>query len=87
MGIVLKAISIFLTYLLVPIVLKYLGTEKYGIWVTIFSVMSWVYTFDVGVGNGLKLRLTESLSNKDIVKAKEYIITAYLIITDRKSVV
>ncbi|PSU87997.1 oligosaccharide flippase family protein [Photobacterium kishitanii] len=81
MGVALKAISIFLTYLLVPIVLKYLGTEKYGIWVTIFSVMSWVYTFDVGVGNGLKLRLTEALSKKDVVKAKEYIITAYLIIT------
>lgn len=69
-----------LSYISIPIVLNYLGEKNYGVWITLFSILSWIYTFDVGVGNGLKIRLTEALSNKDDLLAKEYVSTAYILI-------
>ncbi|MBA6224526.1 oligosaccharide flippase family protein [Colwellia sp. MB02u-18] len=79
-GLLFKILGMLLSYISIPIVLNYLGEKHYGVWITIFSVMSWVYTFDVGVGNGLKIRLTEAMSNNNLILAKEYISAAYILI-------
>jgi len=79
-GFIFKVSGMALSYISIPIVLNYLGEKNYGVWITLFSILSWIYTFDVGVGNGLKIRLTEALSKKDDLLAKEYISTAYIII-------
>lgn len=79
-GFLFKVLGMILSYISIPVVLNYLGEESYGVWITIFSIMSWVYTFDVGVGNGLKIRLTEALTNKNLTLAREYISTAYILI-------
>jgi len=80
LGVIFKVLGMGLSYLSVPIILDYLGTDNYGVWITVFSVMSWIYTFDVGVGNGLKLRLTEAIAKNDDLSAKKIISTAYIII-------
>lgn len=59
-----KPLSMIVSYLYVPIVLNYLGVEKYGVWSTILTILSWVSYFDIGIGNGLRNRLTESISKK-----------------------
>lgn len=79
-GALFKVLGMGLSYISLPIVLNYLGEKNYGVWITIFSILSWIYTFDVGVGNGLKIRLTEALSKKNISLAREYISTAYILI-------
>lgn len=79
-GFIFKVSGMALSYISIPIVLNYLGEKNYGVWITLFSILSWIYTFDVGVGNGLKIRLTEALSNKDDLLAKEYVSTAYILI-------
>lgn len=71
-----KPISMIVSYIYVPIVLNYLGDEKYGIWATILSIVSWVSFFDIGIGNGLRNKLTESLSKKD-GREKKLISSAY----------
>ena len=60
-----KPISMIISYIYVPIVLNYLGVEKYGVWATILTILSWIGYFDIGIGNGLRNKLTESLSKKD----------------------
>jgi O-antigen/teichoic acid export membrane protein len=80
LGLVFKVSTIALSYISVPIVLTYLGEKNYGVWITIFSILSWIYTFDIGIGNGLKIRLSEALTKKDIQSAKEYVSTAYIVI-------
>lgn len=80
LGIISKGLGIGLSYLSIPIILNYLGERNYGIWITIFSILSWIYNFDVGIGNGLKNKLTESLTKKKLKLAKEYISTSYIII-------
>lgn len=79
-GMVFKIVGMGLSYISVPIILNYLGTDNYGVWITIFSILSWVFTFDIGVGNGLKIRLTEALTQNDVKSAQKIISTAYIII-------
>ena len=73
----LKIFGLGLSYIVVPITLSYLNNEKYGVWLILLSMLSWISFMDIGLGNGLRNRLTESLSNNDIRSAKEYISTAY----------
>lgn len=79
-GMLAKIIGLGLSYLSVPIVLNYLGEKNYGLWITIFSILSWIYNFDVGIGNGLKNKLTEALSKNDDNLAKKYIATCYIVL-------
>lgn len=70
-----------LSFLTVPILLSYLGVDKYGVWVVIFSVVNWIYNFDLGVGNSLRNKLTESLSMNDFNKASQYISNTLISLT------
>lgn len=75
-----KPISMIISYLYIPLVLKFLGIEKYGIWSTILTILSWISYFDIGIGNGLRNKLTESLSKKD-GKSRKLVSSAYAFIT------
>ena len=75
---ILKILAMGLSYISIPLFLKYLGDKDYGIWMTIFSIVSWINTFDLGIGNGLKNKLTESYAKKNYKEVKEYIITGYI---------
>jgi O-antigen/teichoic acid export membrane protein len=76
----LKIISIALTYIVIPVTYKFLSIELYGIWITIFSIMSWINYFDIGIGNGLRNKLAVCLANGDRIGAKSYISSAYIAI-------
>lgn len=77
----LKGLSICLSLFVIPITLSLLTTEKYGIWITLQSVFSWILLLDIGVGNGLRNKLAKSLAEYDLVSSKIYISTAYFIIS------
>jgi len=62
---------------LVPITLNYLSTQKYGIWLTLTSIVAWFNLFDVGLGHGLRNRLAEALARDDRDLARTYVATAY----------
>lgn len=74
-----KPFSLIISYLYVPIVLSYLGVEKYGIWSTILTILSWISYFDIGIGNGLRNRLAASLSVKD-GESRKLVSSAYAVI-------
>jgi O-antigen/teichoic acid export membrane protein len=80
-GITFKGISIFLNFLVVPILILFLGKIEYGVWITIFSLVNWIFTFDLGIGQGLRNKLTEALSVNDNLKASQIISTSYIFIS------
>ena len=80
-GIIFKAFSIFLNLLIVPILVFFLGKIEYGVWITIFSIINWILVFDIGIGQGLRNKLTEALSVNDDLKASQIISTSYIIIS------
>lgn len=71
---------ILLGFVRVPLLLNYLDTFSYGVWLTIGSVINWLAFFDIGLGNGLRNKLTEALSNKNYQLARVYISTTYIIL-------
>jgi len=81
LGLFYKILNMSAVYITVPILLNYLDKEHYGLWVTIFSIVNIVFYVDLGIGNGLKTKLTEAISSKDFKLAREYISTTYAFIT------
>lgn len=75
-----KPVSMLLGYIYVPIVLNWLGEEKYGVWSTILTIVSWISYFDIGIGNGLRNKLTEASAAGDNEKSKRLISSAYAFI-------
>lgn len=77
---VFKGGNIVINLLLVSMTLNYLDQTKYGVWITITSIISWFSFFDIGLGNGLRNKLSEALALKDYELAKKYISSTYFLI-------
>ncbi|TXB65260.1 lipopolysaccharide biosynthesis protein [Vicingus serpentipes] len=77
----LKGMSMLISLLLVPLTIDYLNPTKYGIWITLMSVIAWFNFFDVGLGNGLRNKFATAKAEGKDELARTYISTTYAIIT------
>lgn len=73
----LQGVSILTSFMLVPLTIDYVTTSQYGLWLTISSIVGWFALVDIGLGAGLRNRLTEALSKEDIILAKKLVSTTY----------
>jgi len=78
---ILKGFSIIISLALVPLTINYLDTTKYGIWITLSSIVGWFGIFDIGLGHGLRNKLAEALANGETKLARVYISTTYAILS------
>jgi O-antigen/teichoic acid export membrane protein len=76
-----KAISIIAGLITVPLTVGYLGAERYGIWMTISSIIALLAFADLGLGNGLLNAISEAHGRDDREKAKEYVSSALVLLT------
>ena len=76
-----KGINIATQFALVPLMLHYLDASLYGIWLAISSILLWLSFFDLGVGNGLRVRLSKALAEDNLEMARTFISTAYATVT------
>jgi O-antigen/teichoic acid export membrane protein len=72
--------SVGISFLILPISLSIVPVAEYGVWLTISSVFMWLGYFDLGLGTGLKNRLSEALAKSDFKLAKRLISTSYFTI-------
>lgn len=56
-----------------PLLLKYLDTVNFGIYQTILMLLSWASLCDLGLGNGLRNKVSEYNAVKDYVSIKKII--------------
>ena len=73
-----KFLSILISFLLVRFLLKYLDIADYGLWAVILSFLHWIVFFDLGIANGVKNKLAESLSKENWDDARAYISSGYI---------
>ncbi|GEO09879.1 O-antigen export protein [Segetibacter aerophilus] len=73
-----KGGSILIGLILIPLTINYINAEQYGIWLTISSIISWMSFFDIGMGNGLRNKLTQCLALEDYEEANKFVSTAYV---------
>lgn len=75
-----KLAAVLATFITIPFMVSYLGAEKFGVWATMLTLISWVMLFDFGIGSGLKNKITESLGKNERKAAASYISTSYAVI-------
>ena len=77
----IKGASLFIGFFTTPAYMEYFSDDRVlGVWFTIISVLTWILYFDFGIGNGLRNRVTETLTAKENFKTKIYISSAYIFI-------
>lgn len=79
LSLICKFISILLSFISTPLLLTCLGQEKYGIWASVLSIISWIYYFDFGIGSGVRNKLASSIALKDYITAKNVICLGYVL--------
>ena len=73
----LQGISIVISLIYVPLLLNYLTQEKYGIWLTLSSILGWFSFFNIGLGYGMRNKLTEANAIGDKALGQKYVSTTY----------
>lgn len=72
-----QVVSIGLSFILVPLTLKYLGVAEYGIWITLVGVIEWFNFFDIGLGHGLRNKYAEAKATNNLEDVKKYVSTTF----------
>jgi len=76
-----KGGALFVSLLTMPAFISYFNNQHVlGLWFTILSVLTWILTFDLGIGNGLRNHLVHAIVKKDDLMIKRYISSAYIVI-------
>lgn len=73
-----KGVSIVINLALIPLTIHYLSSVKYGVWLTLSSMLQWINFFDIGLGHGLRNKLAEAIAKGENERAKSYVSTAYV---------
>ena len=76
-----RVIGILVSFLSVPLTINYLGQERYGIWITLGSLLAWLQLTDLGMGNGLTNAVTTAVGQDRHDLVRVHISTALFVLT------
>jgi len=76
----IKGCSILISLLLVPLTINYINPSRYGIWLTLSSIVAWFSFFDVGLTQGLRNKFAEAKAKGDDKTAQIYVSTTYALL-------
>lgn len=69
----IKGWSALVVLMMVPITLSCLGEYQNGVWLTISSILVWIDQMDIGLGNGLRNRLTIHIAHGNTKEARQIV--------------
>lgn len=72
-----KGISGLALFTSIPLLIKYLDHDDYGIWVLVFTVFQWILVMDFGIQSTLKTKIPILFHNNQIDLIKSYIKVTY----------
>lgn len=75
-----KACTVIINLLYVPLLIDAMSQSNYGIWLTLSSIVSWLFVFDVGIGHGVRNRVSEALAEGKTSEARGIISTGYCVL-------
>lgn len=76
-----KVFSVATALISIPLTLHYLGAERFGLWMTISSVIAMLSFADLGIGNGLLNSVAEANGRNDTDAIQQYISSAFAILS------
>ncbi len=68
-----RSLSIATALITVPLTLHYLGTERYGMWMTMSTLVAMLSFADLGIGNGILNAVSTAYGKDDFVAIREYV--------------
>ena len=76
----LRVISILISLMVVPATINYINAERYGIWLTLSGIISWLSYFDFGFAHGFRNRFAEAVAKNEHILARKYLSTTYAVL-------
>lgn len=76
-----KSVSVLTMLISVPLTLRYLGTERYGMWMTIGSIVIMIGFADLGLGLGLTNAVSEAHGQDDSHSAASYVSSGFFMLS------
>lgn len=64
-------------FLLAPITLLCLGQYSNGVWITMSSILVWIDSMDIGLGNGMRNTLAAALARGNRTEARQAVSTTF----------
>lgn len=86
-SLIVKVANIVSSLLVLPLTISYVNPTRYGIWLSISTVVSWVYFFDLGLGSGFRNKFAEAKAQGNHTLARQYLTTTYFAVTSIVTVV
>ena len=78
---IIKGTSIAISLVLVPLTINYVNPSRYGIWLTISSIVGWFSFFDIGLTQGLRNKFAEAKAKENNDQVQNYVSTTYAILS------
>jgi len=79
-SLIIKGLSIAISLVLVPLTINYINPSRYGIWLTISSIVAWFSFFDIGLTQGLRNKFAEAKAKGEDNLAQILVSTTYAIL-------
>jgi O-antigen/teichoic acid export membrane protein len=76
-GLAGKGVGAIVSFISVPLTVRYLGAERYGVWVTISTAMAWIALADLGVTSSLTTAISEAYAQGRRDLAQSYVASAF----------
>ena len=77
-GIGSHAVSVLTNLLLVPVMLHYMGSQQYGLWLTLQSLTAFTAFLDFGISNSALNAITAANAKKDYEQVGSLILTSFV---------
>ena len=78
---VARVVQVSTSLITVPLTLKYLGNERFGLWMTISSVLAMAAFADFGVGNGVLNTVAKAFGKDDLVGVRKAVSSGFAVLT------
>jgi O-antigen/teichoic acid export membrane protein len=75
-GLMGRGVAMLLTLMTLPLTVRYLGVQQYGIWVTISTTVTMLSVLDLGIANTLTNHISRAYSLENKQMAQRYFATA-----------
>jgi len=76
-----KVGTLAITVIVSPMAYRYLGAEKFGLWMTMTSFVLFTTFADLGIGNGLTVRIAEASGREDQRYASKQVSCAFFLLS------
>lgn len=76
-----RGVGLLVSALSVPLTTRYLGPERYGVWIVLSTLLAWLQLTDFGLGNTVTTAVAEAHGADDRATIRRHVGTATVLLT------